>query len=1115
MRRVLLTAVAVAPLLALAGLAEAACPSAGASTTSTGGDIELTSGCAVTPKANVPGVTLNSSNNVTVDSGANISNVDVSNSTGIQVEGGNTGAVVVDGAISLTMSYTPTAEGNTGIAGGAFATGTNRIGIDMANGVLTGSIIVDETGSITIDGDNSVGIQIEPTGSITSDLTADGAVAVTGNATIGINVAGAVGGNVTIGAGITAQGVGARGLVTSAPIGGQLDLGASITATGYRDTTAPTVTTVLNQLGADQLQQGGAAVTVGGSVGAGILVAGTIVNGTGSTATTTAAAVISEFGSAPAIVIGAQSQSIVIGNNAADAYGLVVDGTVAAAGVYDKTDSPNLPGPVSATAIQIGLQGGGDVDLTGGIHNVGTISASALDATATGINILSGVSGQAIVNDGVVEASVSTGTAQTVQGIVIAAGSNFPTITNNGTIAATISETASNNGGIAAAIVDVSGSVSTITNTGLITAELTPTNVAFSIVGTTTAIDVSHSTTGVSISQSPSTSFDGTAQGQFTGSISGTTLNVTAVGAASGNLTVGETLYGPGITAGTTITAEGTGTGGTGTYTISTTQTVKSESLTSAGPTPAITGDILFGAGHNVMDIEAGTTTGAVTELAGQRDLTLNVAANAGTTATVDITKAEGHQVTSLNVGSGGILEAEVDPSFAVGASNQTAIFDTTVHAGQTGSDGTATFADGSQIGISLDALQTAQSAKYVFVQTNGGGELSVGAVGQALLTNAPYLYSASVSNDASNLYVTLALKTAAELGLTPSGEAAFNGIFTALEKNSGIADALISPTTKYAFEQLYNQMMPDQGIGTFESLEAATQKIANLTEQSPDAGTRIAGTSAWLQEVNETIKREDGDTLGSTDKLFGLVGGYEKMGAGGGALGFTAAYLNIGDTGTFEPINGSMNTDIAEVGAYYRRAWGNLRFSARAGGGYAWFNQRREFVSTGVTDTSYGAWNGFFGDAHLGVEYEQHISRFYIRPELSFDYLDLSEDAHSTSGAGPGFDLTVARQTSDRATAAVIVAVGTQYGHDTWFRPEIFGGYRQVVFGTLGNTTAAFTGGLPFTLTPGNVNGGWVVAGFSLKAGTPLSYVAIEGEADISSNEQRYDIYLSGRAMF
>jgi hypothetical protein len=483
------------------------------------------------------------------------------------------------------------------------------------------------------------------------------------------------------------------------------------------------------------------------------------------------------------------------------------------------------------------------------------------------------------------------------------------------------------------------------------------------------------------------------------------------------------------------------------------------------------------------------------------------VAAGAGTTATVDVTTAGEHQLSSLTVGAGGTLEAAVDPTYAAGASNPTPIF-TTVASG-----GAATFASGAQIGVSLDALQTASSATYTLVQTNNA--LTVGSLPAALLTNAPYLYTATASATGSDLDVTLTLKNAEQLGLNPSGAAAFNAVFAALEKNTAIADAIIQPTTKYGFLQLYNQMLPDQGIGTFESLEAATQKIANLTEQTPDAGTRVAGGSAWLQEVNSTIKHEDGETLGATDKVFGLVGGYERMGPGGGAVGVTLAYLNIGDTGTYSPVDGSMVTNLAEVGAYYRRAWGDLRFSVRGAGGYSWFNERREFVTTGVTDISYGSWNGYFADAHAGLEYEQHFGSFYVRPEVSFDYLYLNEDAHDGFGGGPGFDLDVAQRISQRGTAAGLVSFGTQYGHDAWFRPEIFGGYRVVAFGNIGDTTAAFTGGNPFTLGPGDTNGGWIVAGFSLKAGTPLSYVAIEGEADISNSEQRYDVYLSGRAMF
>jgi len=66
----------------------------------------------------------------------------------------------------------------------------------------------------------------------------------------------------------------------------------------------------------------------------------------------------------------------------------------------------------------------------------------------------------------------------------------------------------------------------------------------------------------------------------FTGSISGTTLTVTAV--ASGTIAAGHTLTGTGVTNGTTIAALGSGTGGTGTYSVSISQSVGSEALATA-----------------------------------------------------------------------------------------------------------------------------------------------------------------------------------------------------------------------------------------------------------------------------------------------------------------------------------------------------------------------------------------------------------------------------------------------------------------------------------------------------------------------------------------------------
>jgi hypothetical protein len=66
----------------------------------------------------------------------------------------------------------------------------------------------------------------------------------------------------------------------------------------------------------------------------------------------------------------------------------------------------------------------------------------------------------------------------------------------------------------------------------------------------------------------------------FTAAIATTTLTVSAV--ASGSLYVGQVIAGVGVTVGTTITAFLTGTGGTGTYTVSASQTVSSVSMTGA-----------------------------------------------------------------------------------------------------------------------------------------------------------------------------------------------------------------------------------------------------------------------------------------------------------------------------------------------------------------------------------------------------------------------------------------------------------------------------------------------------------------------------------------------------
>jgi len=63
----------------------------------------------------------------------------------------------------------------------------------------------------------------------------------------------------------------------------------------------------------------------------------------------------------------------------------------------------------------------------------------------------------------------------------------------------------------------------------------------------------------------------------FTGAISGTTLTISAL--STGIVSIGQTVTGTGVSQGTYITALGTGTGGTGTYLVSISQTVSSTAM--------------------------------------------------------------------------------------------------------------------------------------------------------------------------------------------------------------------------------------------------------------------------------------------------------------------------------------------------------------------------------------------------------------------------------------------------------------------------------------------------------------------------------------------------------
>jgi hypothetical protein len=129
----------------------------------------------------------------------------------------------------------------------------------------------------------------------------------------------------------------------------------------------------------------------------------------------------------------------------------------------------------------------------------------------------------------------------------------------------------------------------------------------------------------------------------FTGSISGTTLTVTAV--SSGTITAHQSLTGIGITSETVITALGTGTGGTGTYTVNLSQTVSAETMTSAAVGARFTATI-SGTTLTVSAVASGTIyLGQTLQGAGITAGTIIKALGTGTGGTGTYTVSTAHTI--------------------------------------------------------------------------------------------------------------------------------------------------------------------------------------------------------------------------------------------------------------------------------------------------------------------------------------------------------------------------------------------------------------------------------------------------------------------------------------
>ena len=198
-------------------------------------------------------------------------------------------------------------------------------------------------------------------------------------------------------------------------------------------------------------------------------------------------------------------------------------------------------------------------------------------------------------------------------------------------------------------------------------------------------------------------------------------------------------------------------------------------------------------------------------------------------------------------------------------------------------------------------------------------------------------------------------------------------------------------------------------------------------------------------------------------------------------------------------------------------RTAGPFHAFARGSYGTVDFKSHRRFVGMDGTDpvvaTSTGSWNGKLYSGTAGASYKLQLGNFSLRPQVSVDYYHLKEGHYAETGGDAAINLIVEGRTSDEFAANGALALGYNFFDQSaeeggFLRAELEGGRRQLIGGTLGSTTAHFTGGQSFTLTPEDRTSGWTGA-IRLKGGT--SGYAITGE--FSGEQQQSHVSVALRA--
>ena len=1083
----------------------------------------------ITGNTTQPAIILDSSNDITVEQNANIV-IDIPTSadqgetdtpTAVLLEGGADRNYTQLGSISITEDFVSENTDDDPFLDGGVADGSGRTGILISGASpFQGNIELTDTSSIVVEGNDSFGINLDNTpmmtDGLTGNLTTGGIINVTGDRSVGVNVASGVTGNLENTGQISVVGEDALGYAVNADIQGGFVNSGGISSNGFRSATripfaGPDFDFGREDLTEEDLRQSGSALSIAGDVSGGIFLSQirttvldedgeTVLNddGTPLEVPTGLQSNIMQFGGAPAVLIGRDGAPISIGvvTQLADEadpdsaeslqFSFINQGVVSANGVFDDVD---------ATAISIS-----NATLTDGFSNDGgTLTASTVraavetDLTSEGDGIarVLVLGDNAIVdqinNSGLIIASSEEAEDQVffdpdaplaplrVEAIAIDIGANASVtdLVNSGTITAIIDARS----GQAVAVRDSSGTLRTLTNSGLLdTTSIIPdladpdaTNIDL------IALDVSASNGGFIFTQieSGSDTFVSRTEGDL---LFGSGDDVVSVesGAVIGDVDFGGGNDSFALSGGSTFTGALRNSDG---IDLSVTD---NSVLNVTSVDPINVSQAIFDETSAFRPIINGET-GEASTLIGSGPITFE------TGATIN------PQLDSILTGDTGITSQ----SFELAVSDNLTVGDLTSL-----SDGITPFLFQSDLSLSdpntlVITLDLRDPAAAVDAGGLGLDPVQLAAFGQLVADGAGQTFQAGP-------------------------------IFEALVATPQLGNSFANITEAGEFFAAINQVLPEFSgaanqfvLANVDGAVGAVGSHLDTTRRSPE---RRGG--AWLEEFFYFADRElAGQSEQFRGEGFGFTTGIDTEFGPFHAVGVSAGFSST-EVEDVVGIDEDLEVRTYTLGTYAGYEKGGLSIDAFGGVGFNEFEQTRRIQLDNFAGVAEGEWEGLHANATLRAGYHVPISdKFWFRPRASLDYLYLNENGRTETGT-QGFRLRVDGRNTQTAAATGILEFGGKFqGRRTWIRPSVRVGYRNEFISDPIETAFRFQGlqgadGELFdseiaTLRSLAFPDDGILLGFTVAAGSEYSSIGFDFDSDIRDGFIRHTGRIVIRLLF